>query len=253
VRKPFFVSVLAYTSAVLALGGVAFFCVSRMGYEIYYQHYGVSPETIGLASEGLIAHEASALNVALLVLICIFALRGGWMLNNSHWDTDRLAEEVGRVKSERDVVMHSIAAGAIVDVDAARRNVVYLNGEVSSLEGRQELACQNDALRRSRGLRWFGVAITVFGLWTASVIAEASASGPAPRSAEWFDPLQVSVLRVRSMAAVTSGASGIGLWRVHDGGNLLLLGASSGTWILYSVPHGTLEMIPQASVVLVAS
>lgn len=244
--KPFFASVVGYSSAVLSVAGLAAFCVVRIAYTLYYAHYGVSPDAIGLGFQALLAQEASAVNVVLLVAVIAILLRAGWLINGSETRVWRIDDEISKISADREFIIQSTASPASMDVEADKRALVRMERRIRDLEaGRSEAKGADKRVRRA-GLRWLAVALTAFVVWAAVLIAEASVSSTGPRSAEWYDPLQVDVVHVTALTFDQGFAAGA---KAADSGQaLLFLGSDDNDFVLYSQASGKLLFIPDDSV-----
>src|ERR1035438_7849935 len=158
-RQPFFVSIAAYSSAVISVAGIAFFCVARASYSIYYGHYGISSDVIGGGFQDVLIRETSVFNIALLAIVTAVMLRGGWLLNGSSSRASEVEDAIGRGKVERDVVARSVASSAAVDLAEAKRNLARLEMGERSLVGQLSAAKAADRRVRRIALRWLSVGV----------------------------------------------------------------------------------------------
>ena len=167
-QRPFFGSVLGYSSAVLTIAALAFYCVARIAFSLYYGHYGVSPESVGVTFQGLLIQEASALNVALLVVVAAIFLRAGWLVNNAELDANQIRQMIDTAQAERETQIRSIASNAATDVSAQRRQLLRLESQLKELAAEQAHAVQSGHRITRQGGRWFAAGLADFrplGCW----------------------------------------------------------------------------------------
>ena len=249
-RKPFFGSVLGYSSAVLAIAGLAFYCVARIAFSIYYEHYGVSPESVGITFQGLLAQEASVVNVVLLVIAAAFFLRAGWLINFADADELDRQRKLELATSERDLVIRSVASGAASDVNEERRNLARLQSAIKDLESERTLTVRGGLRIRRRGVRWLVVGLLIFGLWGAGIITEAMMASTGQRTGQWFDPLQIDVLSVTTVRPLGASSSSSSLADDAGTGSLLFLGTSDTNYVLYDRNDTAIWLVPERSATL---
>ncbi len=243
-NKPFFSSVLGYSSAVLTIAGLAFYCVSRIAYSVYYGHYDASPESVGITFQGLLTQEASAVNLGLLIIVTVLFLRSGWLVNFADLDELKAQQKMNAVTSDRELMIRSIDSGAIPDRNVALRDLEKMKGTLADLEGARSRAAENTRLMRRRGLQWLAAGLLIFGLWGAGMITEAAVAPTSPRASQWFDPLQIDVLSVTSLRLSetqydTSLIKGIQLK------SPLFLGTDDMNYVLYDRNDSSIWLIPE--------
>jgi hypothetical protein len=245
-QRPFFSSVLGYSSAVLTIAALAFYCVARIAYSLYYGHYGVSPESVGITFQGLLVQEASALNVALLVVVAAIFLRAGWLINNAELGTNQIQRQIDAASAERDMLIRSIEANATTDTNAQRRNLIRVESVIRDLEAEQTVAAQSDRHTARQGRRWFAAGLLIFALWGTGIITEAAVTSAGPRVGAWFDPLQIDVLSVTGLS--TSAESGNPpADKDAQGASLLFLGSDSSHDLLYDPATKNVWLLPETS------
>lgn len=247
VPRPFFASVVGYSSAVLSVAGLAAFCLVRIAYSIYYGHYGVSPDTIGLGFQALLAQEASAVNVSLLVVVIAMLMKAGWLINGSGHGGWRIEDEITKLEAEREFLLRSLASPASPSVESDRRTLVGVESRKRDLETELPEAQKFGQAMRKAGIRWVVAALIVFTIWAAALIVEASVSSGGARSAQWYDPLQIEVMQVKTLTfddglrASTKAALG-------DPGQILFLGLDDNDFVLYDLADGRVLFVPDDSV-----
>jgi hypothetical protein len=243
-RRPFFSSVLAYSSAVLGIAGLAFFCIIRVAYSVYYGHYGVSPEMLGLNLQTLLIQEASPINVVLLAMVVCVLLRGGWLFSNRHANQEKIQEELDKTAADSGRMVAFIGSGSATDVEAARREAARLEGHRRALSEKSLAAREGDRLVERKGIIWLSAALLLFALWSIAIIMEASLTPTGVREAQWFDPLQISVL---SVTGVSSNA-GQARWAFSitngNGQRWLYLGSGGADVFFYDQVNRQLLAVP---------
>lgn len=245
-QRPFFSSVLGYSSAVLTIAGLAFYCVARIAFSLYYSHYGVSPESVGITFQGLLVQEASALNVALLVVVAAIFLRAGWLTNNADLSTNQIQRKIDVASAERDMLIRSIASNATTDINAQRRNLIRVESVLRDLEAAQTAAAQSDRGTARQGARWFAAGLLIFALWGAAITTEAAVTSAGPRVGAWFDPLQIDVLSVTALGTSAGSGDAAGAKDV-PGKKLLFLGSDGSHDVLYDSVTGSVWLVPEGS------
>jgi hypothetical protein len=245
-QRPFFGSVLGYSSAVLTIAGLAFYCIARIAYSLYYGHYGVSPESVGITFQGLLVQEASALNVVLLVVVAAIFLRAGWLTNNAELGTNQVQQKIDAATAERDLLIRSIASNATTDTNAQRRNLIRVENVIRDLEAEQTAAAQSDRRTARQGARWFAVGLLIFALWGAGIITEAAVSSTGPRVGAWFDPLQIDVLSVTALSTSAGSGDTAGAKDVPSR-SLLFLGSDGSHDVLYDSLSRGVWLVPERS------
>ncbi|MFD0744542.1 hypothetical protein ACFQ1L_24040 [Phytohabitans flavus] len=67
--------ILTHWSAITGVAGLAFYCVLRISYSVYFAHYGITPETVGLGFAEILAVSVAPANAVLLVVILALMLK----------------------------------------------------------------------------------------------------------------------------------------------------------------------------------
>jgi hypothetical protein len=242
-KKPFFSSVLGYSSAVLTIAGLTFYCIARIAYSIYYGHYGVSPEAVGVTFQSLLIQEAAPVNVVLLATVTAILLRSGWLINSADLDELETRHRIDTAVSEQDLLIRSIGSGVVSDRDAELRNLERVKGRLANLESERSAAAEGSRLIKHRGMRWLAAGLLIFALWGTGMITEALVTPTGPRASQWFDPLQVDVVSVTSLRLLETPYDNIG--KDVQIKSPLFLGASDMNYVLYDQDGGTIWLIPE--------
>ena len=243
-QRPFFGSILAYSSAVLSIAGIAFYCVSRIAYSLYYGHYGISPEDVGVSFQGLLTQEASAINVILLAAVTATFLRAGWLINSARLGEAQIETRIEAASADRDLLIRAIASNAVVDPAAAKRDLARLDGAIKELEKERATAVASGDRGKRTGMRWFAVGLLIFSLWGTGIITEAAVSPTGPRASQWFDPLQIDVMEVTALNSPELATTKPDVGSTHIN-SLLFLGANGVSYVLYDKPVRSIWLAPE--------